>query len=306
MNSVEDSAISVPLDYEAHQWAKQFAIRQINPYRRKRVYLNTLAVQAVHYYLRWLAIDTDLQQSECWDVSFTLISDVADLLIPNIGRLECRPILPGETEIILPPEVIGDRIGYVAVQFSNDLTAVDLLGFAPASKAEQPERIQLSELRSLEDLIDYLIPAPARTVFKLHNLIEPVWQAIEQVLSIPPENQAFAFMADEATVSRRARMLNYEMQFRQRTVTLLIAQQPEADNLTNLQVWLLPGRGENTLPAGIRLTLLKESGQIIQEATAREDDYTILLPKFGYRSNKRFRLQVSLDDLIVTDDLYET
>jgi hypothetical protein len=75
---------------------------------------------------------------------------VADLVLPNVGKLECRPVLPAEIAFEIPLEVIIDRIGYVAIQFHQKLDSVDLLGFAPAITSEEPpQTIRLEELQSL-------------------------------------------------------------------------------------------------------------------------------------------------------------
>lgn len=81
------------------------------------------------------------------------IFDVADLLLPGIGKLECRPVLPGESKIILPAEVIQNRIGYVALQFNEQLDSVELLGFATTAMVEAPT-IQITRLLELGVLID--------------------------------------------------------------------------------------------------------------------------------------------------------
>lgn len=174
MNNTETS-ITVPLGHEAHDWAKKFAAEQVKTEpskleqlkrdreqakqarisRGKRVYLNTLAVYAVHSYLKWLQIETDLNSSDSWQPWRSLF-DVADLVIPNLGKLECRPVLIGENVLSLPPEALQDRIGYIAVQFQEQLNQVQLLGFAPAlDPLNLPKVIPLANLEPLENLLDY-------------------------------------------------------------------------------------------------------------------------------------------------------
>ncbi len=58
MNTIQTRQITVPLGIEAHRKAQQFAAEQATPQKRKRVYLNTLAVYAVHNFLNWLKIET--------------------------------------------------------------------------------------------------------------------------------------------------------------------------------------------------------------------------------------------------------
>lgn len=157
MNTNEIALLEVPLGIEAHRLARQFAAEQYTPQKRKQVYLNTLAVYAVHRYLQWLQVDTDLSCSDSWHPVLRNRWDVADLFIPGIGKLECRPVLPGETAFALPLEVTEDRIGYIGVQFSEQLDYVQLLGFAKAmATAISPQQLFISELQPLEKLPDYL------------------------------------------------------------------------------------------------------------------------------------------------------
>ncbi|PHM06717.1 DUF1822 family protein, partial [Nostoc sp. 'Peltigera malacea cyanobiont' DB3992] len=78
------------------------------------------AVYAVHSYLKWLNIETALNQGDSWHRGLRAIFDVADLVLPGVGKLECRPVLPDEAAIVLPPIMTQERIGYVAVQFSSN------------------------------------------------------------------------------------------------------------------------------------------------------------------------------------------
>ncbi|MBW4626521.1 MAG: DUF1822 family protein [Brasilonema octagenarum HA4186-MV1] len=157
MNNTQPLSPSVLLGRDAHRWAEQFAAEQATPQKGKQVYLNTLAVYAVHTYLRELAIETDLTTSDSWHPGFQAIFNIADLVLPNVGKLECRPVLPGEVAFLLPLEVTQDRIGYVGVEFRQQLDSAQLLGFAPAnSYIEPPEKIQLIELQSLNVLTDKL------------------------------------------------------------------------------------------------------------------------------------------------------
>ncbi len=52
--------INIPLSRYAHNLAEEFAAQQYSSDKSKKVYLNTLAVYAVHSYLTWLNIKTTL------------------------------------------------------------------------------------------------------------------------------------------------------------------------------------------------------------------------------------------------------
>ncbi|MBD1854819.1 MULTISPECIES: DUF1822 family protein [Leptolyngbya] len=131
----EADYIEVPLTHEAHQWAEQFAAKQASVAKGKQVYLNTLAVCMVQDYLKWLSIPTDFTQGDCWHPGLRAKFDIADLVVPQVGKVECRSLLPDQTRFTLPPEVRRDRLGYVAVQFGETVNFARLLGFIPTIKA---------------------------------------------------------------------------------------------------------------------------------------------------------------------------
>ncbi|MEG3967096.1 DUF1822 family protein [Microcoleus sp. T2B6] len=157
MNIAELPLLTVPLELKAHEMARQLAAVQSTVQKGKRVYLNALAVYAVHRYLKWLQIETDLEGSDSFNQVKTALANVADLLITGIGSLECRPVLPGETSIFLPEEVIENRIGYVGVQFSDRLDSVQLLGFAPSlDSSNPPQQLAVAELMPIDALIEQI------------------------------------------------------------------------------------------------------------------------------------------------------
>jgi hypothetical protein len=157
MNIAEIPLLTVPLELKAHELARQLAASQSTVQKGKRVYLNALAVYSVHSYLKWLQIETDLNSSDSFNRVKTALANVADLVIPGIGSLECRPVLPGETTIFLPEEVIENRIGYVGIQFNERLDCVQLLGFAPSfDSSNPPQQIAVAELMPIDTLLEQI------------------------------------------------------------------------------------------------------------------------------------------------------
>lgn len=161
-----DSAITILLDSQAHDLALKFAAEQATPQRGKQVYLNTLAICAVNQWLKLLQIETAPMQSHFWNAGLRAILDIADLLLPKLGRLECRPIQLGETTFATPSELPPDLMGCVVVQFEQDLSYGQLLGFVPTEQIGLPtgellEEVALSELQPLSRLIARLYESPA-------------------------------------------------------------------------------------------------------------------------------------------------
>ena len=309
MNTMPSMTFTVPLFQSAHRLAKQFSQQQSNQGKAKQVYLNTLAVSAVHFYLRCMGIQTDLNASDSWDSVMQAMMDVADLEIPNYGKLECRPVLPETQVIYIPPEVWSDRIGYIAVQLDHSLKEATLLGFAETGSIKLP----LSQLRSLEDLLDHLShimhAKSVKTRINLsqwfHNLFEAGWQSLETALdTTEQENFAFGLRSDsrlaEATV-KRARLIDMGVQLGNQAVALLVAITEDSEQKEEILVQVHPERGEAYLQPNLKLVLVSDSGVILQEVQSRSQDNYIQLKRFRGLPKEDFSIQLALSDAIVTE-----
>ena len=156
VNSMDTYLLEIPLEQTARNLALQFASEQANPLKGKRVYFNTLAVWAVNYFLEWMELETDIDGGDSWNPAMLAVLDVADLVLPGIGKIECCPVMLGETAISLP-EVRENRIAYLAVGFAEPFDKVKLLGFIPAVEIQdETEEIYLTNLKPVEELLDYL------------------------------------------------------------------------------------------------------------------------------------------------------
>ena len=156
VNSMDTYLLEIPLEQTARNLALQFASEQANPQKGKRVYFNTLAVWAVNYFLEWMELETDIDGGDSWHPGMRAVLDVADLVLPGIGKIECCPVMLGETAISLP-EVRENRIAYLAVEFAEPFDKVKLLGFIPAVEiVDETEAISLVNLQPIEELLDYL------------------------------------------------------------------------------------------------------------------------------------------------------
>ncbi|MEY3870237.1 MAG: hypothetical protein RLZZ338_4131 [Cyanobacteriota bacterium] len=166
MNTTEQYFLEIPLNQNAHQCALKFAQEQATKHKGKQVYLNTLAVYAVNYFLEWAEWETNLDQSDSWNPGLRALFNVADLVIPDIGKLECRAVTEGETVIYLPPEVREERIAYIGVLLPEKLDKAKLLGFIPAADIdEEISEIPLESLQPIEQLSDYFFLLEERIPF---------------------------------------------------------------------------------------------------------------------------------------------
>ena len=313
MNSLETPLLTVPLGKEAHAIARQFATEQATPQKGKRVYLNTLAVYAVHSYLRWLQIETVLSQSDSWHPSLQAVFDVADLVLPGSGKLECRPILPGQTTFSVPP-MTEDRIGYVAVQFSECLNEVQLLGFIPAINiSESSEQLQIAHLQSLDTLLDYIpeeIPLPIANNLSVNlsrwfeNSFEAGWQTIETLFSPQATNLAFGVrsthqLSDPATEVSRGKLI-VGRQLTGQPLALIVTLRPETNGEVSIRLQVHPAN-EHYLPPNLQLIVIDESEATCLEATASSADNWLQL-EFSGQLREQLSVKVALGDASITEN----
>lgn len=321
MNSTEIIYTTVPLGNAAHAQARQFAAEQLTPLQGKQIYLNTLAVYAVHQYLKWLQINTDLAQAESWHPGQRVLLDVADLPVSGIGKLECRPVMAGETTIALPPETTQDRIGYVGVQFNEHLNEAKLLGFIKAADVPvNSESIAIAELQSIDALLDYLPEAMTESASStsrprvnlsqwLQSTFETSWQSLEALLG-SDHQLAFSLrsrLQPTETTVQRAKLIDLGLQLGHQPVILLVAiapigQENVAESEVEILVQVHPIPEVPHLPSNLQLNLLSETGEVLQGVRSRDHDNYIQLKCFEGTPGECFDIQLILG----TNSLTET
>lgn len=321
MSNTVPTTFTVPLSWEAHARAQQFQRQQANIQKAKQVYLNTLAVTAVDHYLRCLGFETDLSESNSQNPIALNFMDVADLSIQQLGKLECRPVLPEAQVLQLPPEVWEDRIGYLAVQFTQSLKQAEILGFTvnPASE------ILLTDLKSLAGFPDYLYqfrqtvvttqlsPFSSPSLIELGKWFEGIvstgWQTLEALLETHPKLVEVRGQGEQLqnaqlsqTSIRRAKLLDLGLQLGDQTVVLVLTLALTEDQSVNALVQVHPALGAAYLPAHLQLKMLSESGKVMQEVWSRSQDSYIQLKRFSGQGGDHFRLQVVLNDASITEN----
>lgn len=307
LHTIEPLTFTVSLALEAHAKAEQFCRRQSNPRKAKQVYLNTLAVYAVNFYLQCQGLETDLTQSDSWNPLMQTLLDVADLQVKNRGKLECRPVLPGSQVCHVPPEVGSERIGYVAVQLSESLREATLLGFVPAVATKE---LPLSQMRSLEDLREHINqlgqPQPVVQLSQwLHNIIDAGWETVEALLV--PQELAFGFrsshrmktssLANPADGVKRGKLLDLERAGEQ--VALFVKLKATESSEMDISVEVYPTGGQTSLPQDLQLMVLDEEGEAVMQAQARSTENIQL--EFSGETGERFGIRVELGGVSITE-----
>ncbi|HIK04962.1 MAG TPA: DUF1822 family protein [Trichormus sp. M33_DOE_039] len=297
MNSItEQLTFSVTLSTKAHAIAQEYSQGIANPEKRQQIYLNTLAVYAVDYYLQCMGFETDWLSSDSRDRLTIQLMNVADLEVKNLGKLECRPVLQKAEICEIPPEVWEDRIGYVAVQFNAELKEATILGFTTQAQAEIP----LNQLQTLEDFLLYLSELEI-TKFPQHQessnlvkigqwldgFVDASWQTIEHILN----SQQLGLSFKSAVSITRGQKIDLGMQLEQISLALVVkiaaASEGEVDILT--QVYPV---GNHVLPQGVKLNIHDESGENVLEVISREEDNWIQL-EFSAELGEKFQIIVT-------------
>jgi hypothetical protein len=308
---------NVPLSFEAHSLAQQNHKLINDSQKAKQVYLNTLSVYAVNFYLSCLGFKTEIEQSDCRNPICLQFMNVADLAIAKIGKLECRPVLPNARSFKTPPEAQADRIAYVAVQMSQTLKEATILGFTPTAAAEIP----LDRLRSLAEFPNYLARIQQATSQKkathLRNWFEEAfetgWQTVETLLGTNSKNLALVREKTRFGAEvKRAKLLDLGMQLGDRCLILAIAISQESifqesisqdsDETVKVLVQVHPNRGYTYLPSDLELVMLSETGEILQEVRSRNQDNYIQLKRFSAQTGDSFKIRVAFNEISITEN----
>ncbi|AFY55336.1 Protein of unknown function (DUF1822) [Rivularia sp. PCC 7116] len=301
MNSTTQKlSFTVNLSFEAHSIAQELVSKISNQKKRQQIYLNSLAVFAVNHYLLCMGFETDYLEGDSRNPVAVQLMNVADLIVKDIGKLECIPIL-AETEVVeIPPEVWEDRVGYIFVELNDSLKEANILGFIPKAR----DKVFLSKLNSLEDFLVYLTElevvesVQAETTSHVisfrqwwDGVIDTSWQKVEQLLN--PQQLGLAYRSNMSLITR-GQKIDLGMHLDQISVALVMKVMSESDSEeVDILTQVYPV-GEMALPEGIKLIIGDETGEG-SEVVSREDDNWIQ-SEFSAESGERFSITVAYGD----------
>ncbi|MEH2287799.1 DUF1822 family protein [Nostoc sp.] len=310
---LDDFALTLPISQTARITAQQFANQQPNPEKAEQVRLNTLAVWVVNDYLQMMDISTDLQASDSWNPIMRLCGDVADLEMPSIGRLECRPVHLHQQICSIPPETWEERVGYLIVQFDESLEEARLLGFLPSVVTQTVPLAQLQPLEAFIDHIWQLRQSPVNSLVNLSQwfagIFETGWETIESLWNVPELRPTYAFRSVETleldalkqpeSITKRAKVIDLGIQIHNQPVMLIVEISPEKDRQTSIHLQLHATGNQIYLPSGVHLTVIDSSGAIFLDAQSRKLDNYIQL-QFRGEPTEQFSVRVALDNTSIT------
>ncbi|MBE9059488.1 DUF1822 family protein [cf. Phormidesmis sp. LEGE 11477] len=316
----QQSGIVVPITTESTQIAQRFAQQCSAPEKAEQIRQNTLAVHAVNAYLQLLSIPTDLADSDSWNPIMQLVANVADLKLPNIGTLSCRPITPDHDTCQIPPEDWHDRIGYIAVRLDESARQATLVGFCTA--IPQVEHVSTESFDPIETLIDRVhqlqvsqspaassrsssVPYVLNQIGKwVDGIIEAGWQTAAELINPTELDLAFRTSVDlvsptlnaptTVTDISRAKLIDLGIQLEQSVrVALVVHITQTADRRTSVILQVRPLGESFYLPEGVELTVLDENNANYLAATSRAIDNYIQL-RFSGQAGEQFGVRIKL------------
>lgn len=326
LDNIFDQAVPLPIPEVARQTAAQFAAEQPSTAKANQVHSNTLAVWVMNDYFKMIGFPTDLEHSDSWNPTVRLMADVADLVLPGVGRIECRPTATLASVCAVPPETWTLRVGYGVVELSEDLQTARLLGF---TTTVVDEMLAIEDLSSPEALIDHLqllrqsqsvaIKASVEkaTVEKASNTslsqwfdrifepnwLEAGWQTMDTLLNTVNLTPAFNLRShvisqldrESGTDIRKGKMINLALRLGFEQVLLLIHLQSQSLDEIHISVQVYPV-SQPCLPQNLELLILEASGEVFMQAQARKADNYIQL-QFNGKPGEPFKTQIKLEDI---------
>ncbi|MEO0837599.1 MAG: DUF1822 family protein [Cyanobacteria bacterium J06643_5] len=307
MNGTQQDYLQVPLGKDAHRKAEEFAAEQDSVDKGKQVYLNTLAVYAVNNYLKWLSVETALHKSDSWNWDTRTFFDIADLMLPSVGRIECRPVLPGEEAVVLPQEVTRERVGYVGVRFNKQLDFVEILGFIPARAIiGNSEIIEINRFESIDILIDIINRRKMKVNLCqwLEGMFNQDWKSPELVLA---GNFRGNNSRSAATVTRQDK--NYQTSSVSRAkivdvgkqIILLMELTPTNSAVFDIRLRVYPAENTLHLPEDLQLTIFDESGNACMNTQSETANDWMQL-EFDCQHEEKFSLELKLGETSIIEE----
>ncbi len=130
----------------------------------------------------------------------------------------------------------------------------------------------------------------------LENIFEAHWQA--------PESLNLAFSSRRRTTGQKSRIQRAKLIAlgTEAEVILLVFLALEDDMRREIGIQMFPSSNRRYLPEKAQLTLLSDTGEILQSVQARHQDNTIRIPRFKCSVGFRFHVRLTLGENSVTED----
>ncbi|MGL5196836.1 MAG: DUF1822 family protein [Chroococcales cyanobacterium] len=295
--NIEQLTFTTSLIQKYHQMAQQFSQQHLTEAKADQVYQNTLAVLAVDYYCQCLGIPTQLTASDSWNPVMQSLLDVADLQLANGGKIECLPVEVDADGVEVPPEVLTERLGYIAVEINPSRTQARLLGFAETISINP---CPLSQFQGLELFIDRLHAMPSTQQIHLsqwlHHCWDAGWKRVEDLLEVPQLDLALQFRTTQTAV-KGGKLL--DLNSNGDSVALLVGIKPTNPPEMDIWVEVYPIGEQTHLPRDLQVMVLDSSQVSVMQAQARSTKNIQL--NFSGEPGDQFSIKLELGDVSVTE-----
>ncbi len=308
-HSQQDTTLIWPITQQGKTIAQQFARGHTQPAIAERVRRNTLAVWVIHDFLDAIGIASDLSTSDSWNPVIQIMEDIADLVIPGVGRLECRPVAAQDDHRVL---AAAERIGYVAVALDEAVGEASLLGFVAEVPSTRP---WLDQLQPMEDFPAHLHhlrqespdqqPSGLTCLSRwLEGYFDSGWQSAEELLAQYAWTPAFRQGSSPTQTPlqiKQAKQLDLGVTLGAEQVTLVLEIDQDTESMVNIRVRLYPLGGPLYLPEKLTVAVLDETDTVCLTAQARSVDNYLQLYFRGH-PGEPFKVQVTLRDVCIVEN----
>jgi hypothetical protein len=235
--------------------------------------------------------------------------NVADLQVESIGKLECRPVLPGADILEIPAEVRAGRVGYLAVQFDQSLKQAHIIGFTSTAAATMP----LDQLQSIDALPAYLQQlrlqnaAASKCVDRINlrqwinNCFEESWQELQAIFSSNQPRLAFRSSDNAARRVERGRLIQLTTPQKTVAVLLVIELNSFSDQDTNIRLAVLSTSDHSYLPADLQVKILDARQTAVMQAIAGPTNPNIEFD-FSAKLNEQFSVEMRLGEILFSEN----
>ncbi|MEH2290094.1 DUF1822 family protein [Nostoc sp.] len=139
----------------------------------------------------------------------------------------------------------------------------------------------------------------------LEQIYDASWQAIETFFEPNSSSLAFNFRTYSGlnTIAiKRAKLIDLGIEIETQKVILLVALILEANQQVRIRVQLHPVCNQLYLPPNIKLILLSDRGEILQQVQARIQDIYVQLKLFYGEVEECFSIQIDLNNYQITEN----
>ncbi len=264
-------------------------------------------VEAMAGRIGYIAVEIDEEQKEARLLGFSPTADTGELVLSELHSLD---------DFLTHLEHLFES----KVNLSHWLVNVFKPDWQPFETVFDPQP-QTPPPATIEN------PIPSKLGNWFKDFVEAGWQKFEEGKQnledaiFPDDNAGLVFRGNanlhskntlrgyqssvkifpEADVTR-AKLIDLGLRLGRTTVALLVAIAQQSDRTVKVCVQLHPTIREPYLPRDLKLSLISDAGEVLQEVKSTVQYQCILLPEFYVEPAENFSIRVAIDDLSITEN----